>query len=116
MAVEGTICVMNGCDFRRVASCRRIKSGKALPSSNSADAHTRLCGPLNFGELMTYLQILLKVCERCGALWYRALDCQDVYCGGCAPRMRALPPPGRSRRQPRRRLHTRGGRQHGGAA
>ena len=65
---------------------------------------------------MMYLQIFLKVCEGCGALWFRAQDSQEIYCPGCAPRLKAIPPARRSRRSVRRGL-TRGctGARRGGA-
>lgn len=54
---------------------------------------------------MMYLRIFLKVCEGCGALWYRPENCPDVYCSGCAPRLQLLPPGRRSRRPGRRMRH-----------
>lgn len=73
---------------------------------------------------MMYLRICLKVCEGCGALWYRAEDCTEVYCPGCVPEMRiaarmrmlAIPPGRRSRRPGRRVRHRMGTRPWGGAA
>lgn len=35
------------------------------------------------GELMTYLQLQLKVCEGCGALWLRTHGRTDIYCFSC---------------------------------
>ncbi len=60
---------------------------------------------------MMYLRIFLKVCEGCGGLWYRAQDCTEVYCPGCAARMRTLP-----RRRHSTRPGRRGRRPAGGAA
>ena len=33
----------------------------------------------------------LKYCERCGGLWLREKECQEIYCPGCAPEMAGLP-------------------------
>jgi uncharacterized Zn finger protein (UPF0148 family) len=52
-----------------------------------------------------YLRIFLKVCEGCGVLWFRANGCAEVYCPGCARRMRSLPPVRRTRRPGRRGRH-----------
>jgi hypothetical protein len=52
---------------------------------------------------MTYLQVFLKVCERCGILWFRAENSIDVYCPPCACHMRTLPPGRPSRRHLRRK-------------
>jgi hypothetical protein len=54
---------------------------------------------------MRYLRIVLKICEGCGSLWYRAQDCPDVYCPGCSIKMRKLPQGQRSRRPGRRGRH-----------
>lgn len=53
-----------------------------------------------------YLRISLKVCEGCGVLWLRPQDCVEVYCSGCARKMRMLPPVRRSHRTGRRGRHT----------
>jgi hypothetical protein len=65
---------------------------------------------------MMYLRVFLKVCEGCGSLWLRAQDCPEVYCSGCAARMRALPPGRPSRRHGRRKKHTATVQATGGAA
>ena len=35
----------------------------------------------------------LKYCERCGGLWVRSQDEEEVYCPACVPKMAELPPP-----------------------
>jgi hypothetical protein len=55
---------------------------------------------------MMYLRVFLKVCEGCGSLWFRAQESVDVYCAGCAARMRALPPGRPGRRYGRRKRHS----------
>jgi hypothetical protein len=37
------------------------------------------------------IQLELKYCERCGALWMRILGSQDVYCPACVAPMLELP-------------------------
>jgi Zn-finger nucleic acid-binding protein len=39
----------------------------------------------------------LKYCERCGGLWFRAKDTEEVYCPGCVPQMAEMPQPKRKR-------------------
>jgi Zn-finger nucleic acid-binding protein len=39
----------------------------------------------------------LKYCERCGGLWLRSKDEEEVYCPGCVPKMAEFPPPRRKR-------------------
>ena len=39
----------------------------------------------------------LKYCERCGGLWFRAKDAEEVYCPGCVPQMAEMPKPKRKR-------------------
>jgi Zn-finger nucleic acid-binding protein len=39
----------------------------------------------------------LKYCERCGGLWFRAKDADEVYCPGCVPQMADMPKPKRKR-------------------
>ncbi len=39
----------------------------------------------------------LKYYERCGGLWFRAKDEQEVYCPGCVPQIAELPKPRRKR-------------------
>jgi hypothetical protein len=53
-----------------------------------------------------YLRIALKICERCGSLWFRAQESNDVYCSACAARMRLLPPGKPSRKYGRRKRHS----------
>lgn len=64
---------------------------------------------------MMYVRIFLKICEGCGSLWFRAQDCQDVYCSGCSARLRVLPQAQRARRAGRRGRHS-VARNAGGAA
>jgi hypothetical protein len=33
------------------------------------------------------VELELKYCERCGALWLRPTGSSRVYCGSCAPKM-----------------------------
>lgn len=35
----------------------------------------------------------LKYCERCGGLWVREQEEEDVYCPACVPKMAECPPP-----------------------
>jgi Zn-finger nucleic acid-binding protein len=35
----------------------------------------------------------LKYCERCGGLWLRPSESNEVYCSRCAPEMAELPAP-----------------------
>jgi len=35
----------------------------------------------------------LKYCERCGGLWLREVQGQEIYCPECAPEMAQLPKP-----------------------
>jgi len=35
----------------------------------------------------------LKYCERCGGLWFRGKDTEEVYCPGCVPQMADMPKP-----------------------
>jgi Zn-finger nucleic acid-binding protein len=35
----------------------------------------------------------LKYCERCGGLWLRPPDDEEVYCPACLPKMAEFPPP-----------------------
>ncbi len=37
------------------------------------------------------IELELKYCERCGALWLRRSGNTQVYCGGCAPKMLDCP-------------------------
>lgn len=39
------------------------------------------------------VQLELKYCERCGALWLRLRGAQDVYCAPCDLEMLDLPSP-----------------------
>lgn len=36
------------------------------------------------------VEVELKYCERCGALWLRPTGSQRVFCGTCAPKMAAF--------------------------
>ncbi len=45
------------------------------------------------------IQLELKYCERCGALWLRLRGAQDIYCAPCDLEMLDLPSP-RSVHQP----------------
>lgn len=63
-----------------------------------------------------YLRIFLKVCEGCGVLWFRAQDCPEIYCPGCAQKLGSLPPVKRTRRPGRRGRHRITVFREGGAA
>ena len=63
-----------------------------------------------------YLRIFLKVCEGCGVLWFRAQDCPEIYCPGCARKLRPVPQAKRTRRPGRRGRHRIGVLTEGGAA
>lgn len=47
------------------------------------------------------IQLELKYCERCGALWLRLRGAQDVYCGPCDLEVLDLPSPRRVPSKPR---------------
>jgi hypothetical protein len=36
---------------------------------------------------MEVMEMELKYCERCGALWLRLMGSEGVYCGVCSPKM-----------------------------
>lgn len=55
---------------------------------------------------MNDLQIDLKVCEGCGALWLRRTLSGEVYCRGCKQKLADFPAP-RGRRAPQRRTRVR---------
>lgn len=40
----------------------------------------------------------LKYCERCGGLWFRSAEQEEVYCPACVPKMAEFPPPKRRKR------------------
>jgi hypothetical protein len=47
------------------------------------------------------IQLELKYCERCGALWLRLRGAQEVYCGPCDLEVLDLPSPRRAPSKPR---------------
>jgi hypothetical protein len=47
------------------------------------------------------IQLELKYCERCGALWLRLRGTQEVYCAPCDLEMLDLPSPRRATSRPR---------------
>jgi hypothetical protein len=47
------------------------------------------------------IQLELKYCERCGALWLRLRGAQDIYCAACDLEMLDLHAPRRAPSQPR---------------
>ncbi len=47
------------------------------------------------------IQLELKYCERCGALWLRLRGVQDIYCAPCDLEMLDLPSPRRLTTRPR---------------
>ena len=40
---------------------------------------------------MEVMEMELKYCERCGALWLRLMGSEDVYCAVCGPKMAGAP-------------------------
>lgn len=48
---------------------------------------------------MTNVQVELKVCEGCGALWIRTGCSMTVYCRRCAGQLAEFPAPRRLRRR-----------------
>ena len=47
------------------------------------------------------IQLELKYCERCGALWLRLRGAQEIYCAPCDLEMLDLPSPRRATSRPR---------------
>ena len=47
------------------------------------------------------IQLELKYCERCGALWLRLRGTQEIYCAPCDLEMLDLPSPRRVPSKPR---------------
>lgn len=47
------------------------------------------------------VQLELKYCERCGALWLRLKGAQEIYCAPCDLEMLDLPSPRRASSRPR---------------
>ena len=47
------------------------------------------------------IQLELKYCERCGALWLRLRGAQEVYCAPCDLEMLDLPSPRKVPSKPR---------------
>jgi hypothetical protein len=47
------------------------------------------------------IQLELKYCERCGALWLRLRGAQEIYCAPCDLEMLDLPSPRRITSRPR---------------
>lgn len=47
------------------------------------------------------VQLELKYCERCGALWLRLRGTQEIYCAPCDLEMLDLPSPRRATSRPR---------------
>ena len=54
---------------------------------------------------MTYLRLVLKVCEGCGSLWLRSTQGLNVYCAACTDRLKDFPDPKTRRRLGRPRKH-----------
>ena len=64
---------------------------------------------INPNDAAKGLRVELKYCERCGALWLRAVGVAQVYCAGCGREMGELPvvayeSGGSEREKERRRL------------
>ena len=51
-------------------------------------------------EGLEIVRLELKYCERCGGLWLRVWETEDIYCPACAEEMLDLPI-GRKGRKPR---------------
>ena len=47
------------------------------------------------------LRVQLKICERCGCLWYRSQEEENVYCRQCLTRLREFPSPASRKRRGR---------------
>jgi Zn-finger nucleic acid-binding protein len=52
-------------------------------------------------EHMNIVQLELKYCERCGGLWVRRLESEEVYCASCAVEMADCASAGRRKSSPR---------------
>jgi Transcription factor zinc-finger len=52
-------------------------------------------------EHLNIVQLELKYCERCGGLWIRRLESEEVYCASCAIEMADCASAGRRRTSPR---------------
>ena len=48
-------------------------------------------------------RVEMKYCERCGALWVRAIGSRNVYCCQCERQMRELPLAGQKKAGMRRK-------------
>jgi hypothetical protein len=106
-------------------SSRQIRRVETAHFGSGQAQSSKLCarqkkndsrGPVNSGERLMYLRIFLKVCEGCGVLWFRAQDCPEVYCPGCARKLRCHPQVKRTRRPGPRGRHRMGVLAGGGAA
>jgi hypothetical protein len=42
-------------------------------------------------EVILFVELELKYCERCGALWLREQGSYEVYCFACIPKVAELP-------------------------
>ena len=42
-------------------------------------------------EVIQFVELELKYCERCGALWLREHGSYEVYCSACIPKVAELP-------------------------
>lgn len=47
------------------------------------------------------IELELKYCERCGALWLRKKESGQVYCASCALQVADMPAPVRRKLRPR---------------
>jgi hypothetical protein len=47
------------------------------------------------------LRVHLKICEGCGCLWIRPQGLSNVYCAGCARKLRDYPVPESRKRRGR---------------
>jgi uncharacterized Zn finger protein (UPF0148 family) len=47
------------------------------------------------------LRVLLKICEGCGCLWYRAQNQGSVYCHRCEAKLKDFPTPESRKRRGR---------------
>lgn len=52
-------------------------------------------------EKLNVIQLELKYCERCGGLWVRRMEGEEVYCPPCAIAMMDMACPSKRKSSPR---------------
>jgi len=72
---------------RRNLSCRAWFSSPRGTRSTEKTVGRRT----EYGEWVMELRVLLKVCEGCGCLWYRAQTTGSVYCKRCEVKLKDFP-------------------------